>query len=152
MIRGTEYILQESPFIVRRQVRWADCDPAGVVYTGRFPEYVLGAVSLFSNHIAGNDRLSLGKHFGVDTPCKGMRFEFSASLWPYDEIDIACYVSEIRTKSYDITCEARRLDGTKAFHAVFSPICIRQDERVGTPIPEAMRTTLNNHSTPAWKD
>lgn len=152
MIRGTEYVLQESPFVVRRQVRWADCDPAGVVYTGRFPEYVLGAVSLFGNHLAGNDGQSLGKHYGVDTPCKGMRFEFLASLWPYEQFDIACHVSDIRKKTYDVTCDARKLDGTPVFVSVFSPICIRQDARVGTPIPDEMRAQLERYSTSAWKD
>ena len=53
MMRATEYVLSERPFVVRRTVRWGDCDPAGVVYTGRFTDYLLGAVGLFTDHLAG---------------------------------------------------------------------------------------------------
>ena len=41
-----EYITNETPFTVRRAVRWAECDPAGVVYLGNFPHYLLSAVHL----------------------------------------------------------------------------------------------------------
>src|SRR5690606_2773945 len=84
MIRSTEYVLSESPFVVRRTVRWSDCDPAGVVYTGRFTDYVLGAVGLFHQHMSGYANRPLGELHGVGTPCKGMEFEFIGTMWPGD--------------------------------------------------------------------
>jgi len=141
MMRATEYVFGEQPFVVRRVVRWGDCDPAGVVYTGRFTDYLLGAVGLFSDHLAGGAG-RLGAVHGVGTPCKGMRFEFIGTLWPDDVIDIECWVEAIRTRSYDIRCVARRPDGTPVFDAMFSPICVRLDERVGTPIPDSLRAAL----------
>lgn len=148
MIRATEYVLSTDPFVVRRTVRWGDCDPAGVVYTGRFTDYLLGAVGLFSDHIAGGVG-RLGAMHGVGTPCKAMRFEFIGTLWPDDVIDIECWVQAIRTRSYDIRCMARRPDGAPVFDAVFSPICVRLDERVGTPIPDSLRTALSTVLRPA---
>ncbi|BDB26364.1 hypothetical protein Tamer19_21450 [Cupriavidus sp. TA19] len=148
MIRATEYVLSEQPFVVRRTVRWGDCDPAGVVYTGRFTDYLLGAVGLFSDHIAGGTG-RLGTAHGVGTPCKAMRFEFIGTLWPDDVIDIECRVEAIRTRSYDIRCTARRPDGSAVFDATFSPICVRLDERVGTPIPDSLRAALSAFQRPA---
>ncbi|MFJ4292201.1 acyl-CoA thioesterase [Cupriavidus sp. NPDC089707] len=148
MIRATEYVLSDEPFVVRRTVRWGDCDPAGVVYTGRFTDYLLGAVGLFSDHIAGGAG-RLGALHGVGTPCKAMRFEFIGTLWPDDVIDIECWVEAIRTRSYDIRCMARRQDGSAVFDAKFSPICVRLGERVGTPIPESLRTALSAFLRPA---
>jgi len=73
MMRATEYVLSESPFVVRRTVRWGDCDPAGVVYTGRFTDYLLGAVGLYTAHMAGGDG-RLGEVHGVGTPLQGHAF------------------------------------------------------------------------------
>jgi acyl-CoA thioesterase FadM len=131
MIRSYEYILSELPFVVRRTVRWGDCDPAGVVYTGRFPEYVLGALALFKEHIArasNDDRSFLGKQHGVGLPCRGMSFDFSGTLWPHNEVDMHCV--------------GRRPTGEPVFDARFSPICVRADARISTDIPESLRSTL----------
>ncbi|GAA5233112.1 acyl-CoA thioesterase [Verticiella sediminum] len=145
-MRGTEYVISESPFIVRRVVRWSDCDPAGVVYTGRFTDYLLGAVSLFNEYLAAGAR-SLGEAHGVDTPCRGLSLSFEGTLWPRDEIDIRCAVGDIRQRSYDLACTATRPDGTPVFHARFSPICVRRDARVGTDIPASLRAVLSAHAT-----
>ena len=48
---SVEHVVSTHPFTVRRRIRWGDCDPAGVVYTGRFVEYLLGAVDLRSEMI-----------------------------------------------------------------------------------------------------
>ena len=140
-----EYVLSRSPFIVRRTVRWGDCDPAGIVYTGRFPEYVLGAVNLFTAHIANGTLQALARELGVDTPCKGMTYEFLSSLWPNDTFDIHCSIGEIRTHTFDIVCAARKEDGTPVFNATFSPICIERAVRKSTPIPQQLRAILSSH-------
>jgi len=146
MIRGTEFVISESPFVVRRVVRWADCDPAGVVFTGRFTEYLLGAVALYTDFLA-EGAASLGAAHGVDTPCRGMSLSFEGTLWPRDEIDILCEIGAIRQRSYDVHCTATRPDGTPVFTARFSPICVRRDARVGTDIPASLRAVLQANAT-----
>jgi hypothetical protein len=44
---------------------------------------------------------------------------------------------------------ARRPDGSAVFDATFSPICVRLDERVGTSIPDSLRTALSAFLSPA---
>ncbi len=152
MIHGTEYVLSQDPFIVRRVVRWGDCDPAGVVFTGRFTDYLLGAVALYTEHLA-QGASSLGAAHGVDTPCRGMSLSFEGTLWPRDEIDIHCTIGSVRTRSYDVRCVAVRTDGRPVFTATFSPICVRSDARVGTDIPPSLRAILEAHQrTPASPD
>jgi len=41
MNESVEIVVSDSPFTVRRRVRWSDCDPAGAVHTGRFAEYLI---------------------------------------------------------------------------------------------------------------
>ena len=154
MIHSSEYVLSDEPFVIRRTVRWSDCDPAGVVYTGQFSTYVLSAVSLFSDHLAGRAGKSLGQAHGVGTPCRGMSLDFIKTLWPGDEIDIECWIGEIRTRSYDIHCHACTLNGEPVFDARFSPICVRTDVRVATDIPPSLRAVLSRHAriTPEFKE
>lgn len=146
MIRSAEYVLSESPFVVRRTVRWSDCDPAGVAFTGKFTEYLLSAVSLYQSFMAGYEEIGLGKQHGVDMPCKAMSFEFIGTLWPGDVIDLQCTVGEIRQRSFTLHCTARRPGGGVVFKALFSPICVRLDQRIGTPIPPSLRVVLEHHA------
>ena len=141
-----ERVVSRTPFIVRRRVRWGDCDPAGVVFTGRFSEYVLDAVTLFFRDLAGGGPYNLWlATIGVDTPCKGMELAFHHALWPEDEFDMSCCVSTVRAHSFDIAIEASRRDGRAVFSARFSPICISRDVRKRTDIPSALRDALARH-------
>ncbi len=146
-MKATEMILSTDPFVVRREVRWGDCDPAGVVYTGRFTDYLLGAVGLYTEHLGEGRRL--GEAHGVGTPCRGMSFDFTGTLWPGDVVHIACSVGALRTRSFDIQVRASRPDGSPVFSAVFSPICVRLDARVGTAIPASLRAVLLRHGAQA---
>jgi len=140
-MRSPEYVLSEQPFIVRRTVRWSDCDPAGVAFTGKLAEYMLSAAALYSEYLA-DGAPSLGEAHGVDTPCRGLEIAFSGTLWPRDVLDILCEVGEVRQRSYDLHFTATRPDGTAVFEGRFSPICVRRDARVGTDIPASLRAVL----------
>ncbi|KQW64905.1 acyl-CoA thioesterase [Variovorax sp. Root411] len=142
MIDSYESVVSRRPFVVRRRVRWSDCDPAGVVFTGKFTEYVLNAVNLFYSELSQGRGAEWRKTLGVDTPCKGMALEFHRALWPEEEFDIAVHVGEIREHGYDIELEATQHGGVRIFSARVSPICIRTDARVRAPIPEEMLVAL----------
>lgn len=138
-----ESVVSRQPFVVRRQVRWSDCDPAGVVYTGRFCDYVLSANNLLYSEFAQGSYRQWVKALGIDTPCKGLEFEFHGALWPDDEFLISGTVTAIRKHSYDIRYEAAQADGRRIFSARLSPICISSTGvREGVPIPDAMRARL----------
>ena len=46
-----ESVVRDRPFTVRRTIRWADCDPAGVVYAGHYADYLIDTVMHFMRHI-----------------------------------------------------------------------------------------------------
>ncbi len=142
--QATEYVLSTSPFVVRRRVRWGECDPAGVVYTGRFVDYLISAVSLFHEHVFAEFHEGYRKSLGIETPCKGLSMVFNGALWPNDVFDMRVQVDAIRTSSYDVGVAATRADGSAAFSATFSPICIPADARRAVPIPAAMRARLES--------
>jgi acyl-CoA thioesterase FadM len=106
-------------------------------------------VALFKEFIAestGGRGESLGERFNVGLPCRGMTFDFHGTLWPNDSVDIRCSIGEIRKHSFDILLNAQSLDSRPIFTALFSPICVRTDARVGTDIPDSMRKALEKFS------
>ena len=144
MTNATEFVLSTSPFVVRRRARWSECDPAGVVYTGRFVDYLLSSVALFNEHLMGGPVEPLKQKLQVQTPCKGLSLVFDGALWPNDAFDMHVSVSDIRTSSFDIAVRAVRPDGRPVFSGVVSPICIAASERRSVPIPDEMKALLQS--------
>jgi acyl-CoA thioesterase FadM len=137
-----EWVLEQSPFVVRRRVKWGECDPANAVYTVWFSEYVISAVMLFYEHLAGEGFEAMKARFGIDLPTRALRFDFTGTLQPDQLFDMKVTVGELRTRSYDLCVHARRPDGDPVFSAVFSPICVARDRREGVPIPDGFRELL----------
>jgi len=140
--KSYEVVISALPLIVTKRVRWADCDPAGVVFTGKFNEYMLIAVNYLFNELGNGNYFQWVKDLNVDTPCKGLDMEFHGALWPEDEFDMHCTVSAIREHSYDIRIEATQQDGRRIFTGRFSPICISRDVRKRATIPQPMLDAL----------
>jgi 4-hydroxybenzoyl-CoA thioesterase len=136
---ATEYVLTTQPFVVRRRARWSECDPAGVVYTGRFVDYLLSAVALFNEHLSGESMETAKKKLQIQTPCKGLSLVFDGALWPNNEFDMHVTISAIRSSSFDISVRAVRPTGEPVFSGVVSPICIALTERRAVPIPDELR-------------
>ena len=149
VITTYEALVSREPFVVRKRVRWADCDPAGVVYTGKFSEYLLTAVTYFFDELGQGDYARWLKSLQVDAPCKGMELEFQGALWPEDEFDMHCTVSAIRQHSYDIRVQALQADGRRIFSGRFSPVCISREVRQRIAIPQAMLQALQRFQVPA---
>jgi acyl-CoA thioesterase FadM len=142
---SVEAVIAHFPFTVRRIAQWGDCDPAGYVYTGRFPDYLLGAVRHFLRHIGFEPGSEAGQRLGIGLPCKGFSLVFHISLRPNDVVDIRINVGEIREHTFDITAAAYLADGHCAFEGVFSPICVRTAVHESTPIPSELRAALRPH-------
>ncbi len=142
---SVEAVVGDSPFTVRRITPWGDCDPAGYVYTGRFPEYLLGAVTHFLRHLGFAPGSAAAKRLGIGLPCKAFSLTFHVSLRPDDVLDIRIRVREIRMHTFDIVAAAYLTDGRCAFEGVFSPICVRWDNHERMPIPQELRLLLEAH-------
>lgn len=139
-----ERLVSRRPLVIERRVRWSDCDPAGVVYTGRFTEYLLSAMNYVFDALAGEQRyFDWLQALEVDTPCKGLEMEFHGALWPDDVFEMHCAVAAIRRSSFDLQVQARQADGRRIFTGRISPICISRNVRQRVPIPAPMLLALH---------
>lgn len=138
----TEAVTSKQPFTVRRRVRFGDCDPAGVVYTVRFSDYVVSAMDLFLSELLDGPHL---KRLGnVQTPIKALSFVFLAPLRPNDEFDMVVTVREIRTHTFVLGIDAAMVSGTPLFASVLTPICITSARR-SVKIPAPLRAALTDY-------
>ena len=138
---STGRIVNRSPLTIRRRARWGDCDPAGVVYTPRFTEYMVSAYeTLIGLIFAGPPHLAM-RASGISLPIKACSVVFHRSLWLEQEFEIVVVVGNIRSRTFDLVQEARDLEGQTIFSGVLSPICV-DGERKSRAIPDDLRTLL----------
>jgi len=149
-----EQVISTVPFVVRRAARWAECDPAGVVYAGNFPEYMLSAVHLFRRHVLQATWQEIKANARVDTPGKAISMVFNRSLWPDDVFDTTVRVGDIRNRTFDFIVSAvHAVEGTSVFEGSVSAICVdAEDRRVAVPIPITLRDMLEAHRSAAAGD
>lgn len=144
---GREYVASLSPFTVRRIVRWTECDPAGVVYLGNYPEYLISAVHLFRDRLFGQGWISTDRSHGYQAPGKAISMVFQSSLWPDEIFDMAVYVGPLRKRTMSLLVQARRADnGKKVFAGRLTSIFVTRDDREETVgIPDAIRQQLERY-------
>jgi len=142
----TEAVLPGMPFAVRRRVKWGDCDPAGVVYTPNFSEYVISAAELFYGALFDGRPQWIKDELGFGTPTRALEFDFRRSLWPDETFDIAVTVEAISTRTYTLAMTARMSEGgDTAFVARLTPICVRRGTRDAITLPASLRNALEQY-------
>ena len=138
----SEALISRAPVIVRRRVKWGECDPAGVVYTPRFADYAIAAFEHFVAELVGNPMQARLAAADLGLPMKAMSFEFRRSLWPDQEFEMTVKVTGIRTRTFDLQVDGASLDGSSVFEILMSPICIQASNRTSIAIPSFLRERL----------
>jgi acyl-CoA thioester hydrolase len=141
-----EFILSRRPFVVRRTVKWMECDPAGVVYTGRFTDYVASALHLFLGTLLGTPLQPAIARIGADFPLKALSFVFEASLHPDQVFDLALTVAKLGNTTFETALAARIVDGPQCFTARVTTICVVPGERRAIRVPDELRAKLGEHA------
>jgi acyl-CoA thioesterase FadM len=139
---STEYVSSTLPFTVRRRAKWGDCDPAGVVYTVTFSEYVISAAELFYETLFSTNSQRVKGEQGFGTPTRALSFDFRASLRPEDEFDMTVTVDDVRSSTYVLDITGRRPGGEIVFIAKLTPVCVQRPERRSIEIPQPLREAL----------
>ena len=146
LLDATEQVVQRVPLRVRRRVKWSECDPAGVVYTGRFCDYVLSAFELFMRHLLDLPEHEARERLGFGTPAKALSLEFLASLRPDDEFEMTVRVAAIRIHTFVLEIDAHNLTGRGLFRATLTPILIGHDDRTRSiELPDLLRASLERY-------
>jgi 4-hydroxybenzoyl-CoA thioesterase len=144
---STEHIVATAPLVIRRRVKWGECDPAGVVYTVAFAEYVISAAELFYESVFHATAPRVRNELGFDTPTRALEFDFRSSLRPGDEFDMTVSVGHVRTHTYMLSIVARTPAGAEVFRAALTPVCVAREDRTAIRIPATFRAALERYRT-----
>ena len=136
-----EYVRSHRPFVVRRTVKWSECDPAGVVYTGNFVDYVTSAFRSFLAHALGANVDAYSAEFGVDFPAKAISFVFDSSLRPDDKLDVEVRVARFGNTTFETEFIGTH-KGAACFNARMTTICVSPKDRRSIRVPDPLRAKL----------
>jgi acyl-CoA thioester hydrolase len=136
-------VLSVKPFVVRRKVKWGECDPAGVVYTPVFADYVISAAELFYGALFGSGP-QMRRELACETPTRALTFDFRSPLWPDDEFDMAVSVRNISSRTYTLGVFGTKA-GAEVFESALTPICLMRDQRRAIEIPARLRSRLEEY-------
>jgi len=145
MMHATEQVVGAVPLVVRRRVKWGECDPAGVVYTPAFAEYVMSAAELFYGSLFDTTPQRARAEQGFDSPTRALSFDFQRSLKPDEDFLMTVTVAEIRQRTYVLDVTARTLTGEVVFVGRVTPVCVARSERRSTEIPPSFREALERY-------
>jgi len=138
---GRDGLVGREPLIVRRHVRWGDCDPANVVYTPQFAHYAVDAIQAFCDEILGPRPYRDGTGAEISFPMKAMSLEFVSFLGVGDVVDMTVRVGNIRQRTFDLRITAKKQD-LVVFRVLASPIAFDWARRVGVRIPDPLRLAI----------
>ena len=135
-------LISTRPIIVRRRVTFGDCDPARIVYTPVFAEYLACAFDYVLRVFLKDKGLEGGN---VMTPMRGLTLDFQSMLTVGDFFDMHCYIGEIRTPTFEIFVNALNAKGKVAFQGTITPIMFDRATRGSTAIPAEFAEKLQRY-------
>lgn len=141
MIRVRDGLVSKNPFIVRREVLWGECDPAGFVYTPRFSDYAVGAAAFFQMEMLA-DVLAMEGGRDVGLPVKGMTYSFERFLKPYDVFEMQVSVGVIGRRTFEQRIEAGSVREPVHFTCSVTRICVDPRTARAVPMPSPLRARL----------
>ncbi|MEX0343374.1 MAG: acyl-CoA thioesterase [Rhizobiaceae bacterium] len=131
------------PFIHEITVRWSDCDPAQIVYTGRIPNFALEAIDAWWEAVTGEDWYRMNVDRDIGAPFVHLSLDFRKTLTPRHKL--VCEVILLRVGDSSVRFRVHGYqDGQLCFEGEFVEVFVRADAHVKMAAPEEIRETLLN--------
>jgi acyl-CoA thioesterase FadM len=116
----------DGTYVHTIEVRWSDCDPARIAYTGRIPCFALDAIDAWWVAKVGRDWYRLNLDCNVGTPFVHLRMDFRAPVTPRHPL--LCEVSLVKLGRRSITFRVvGRQNGEVCFEGEFVSVFVIAD-------------------------
>lgn len=128
------------PFSTRIEVRFGDCDPAGLVYYPVLFHYCHGAMEEFFATRCGVSYARLMAERRLGFPTVNVRAEFFAPFVYGNEAEVEVWASAVGRTSVTFEYRLRRAsDRVLCASATHVQVAMNLDERRAVPVPEDLR-------------
>ena len=122
-------------------VRWADCDPARIAYTGRIPNFALEAIDEWWNVHTGSDWYRGNVDLNLGAPFVHMSVDFRHPVTPRHPL--VCEVRLLRLGESSIRFSVHGLqDNVLCFEGEFVEVFVEADAHRKIPAPADIRQKL----------
>lgn len=135
----------DKEFIIKRKIRFGDCDPGGILYTPRIGYFVVEAVLDFISECFGAPAEKSIIDLGVLPPARSLKVEFLKPMAWDDEIEIRVSLKEMRTSAFVFAVNGFILSD-KVFSAELTQVCISPETKQPVEIPVKLREALLSYS------
>ena len=128
----------------RRQVRWADSDPAMIAYTGRLPEMCLEAIEAWCRERLGHGWYEMNRDLGVGTPFVHLSVDFRGPVTPRDELALTVLLHRTGGSSLHLGVVAAPFGVPErvCFEGRFVCAFVKAGVMKAIPIPEIFQDAL----------
>jgi len=133
-----------DPFEHSITVRWGDCDPARIVYTGKLPEFALQAIDAWWQHHGGAGWYQMEIDQNLGTPFVSMALEFRAPVTPRHPLRCRVWPNRLGQTSVGFRVEGRQ-DGSLCFTGSFVCVFTVADEFRKSPPPQRIHDIVAAH-------
>lgn len=130
-----------TPFIHRLRVRYAECDPQGVVFNAQYLAFADHALTELWRELFGGYGQMLAH--GLDIVVAEARLRFHAPARFDEELDVAISVAHLGTTSMTLHDAVTRVaDGNALAEVELRYVWVQRSSGEKTPIPEWARGPL----------
>lgn len=136
-----------EPFIHRLRVRYAECDPQGVLFNANYLAYIDHTITELWRAAYGGYQAMLDR--GVDIVVAEVRMRFLGSARFDEEITVEATVTRLGTTSVTSAHRFRRADGELLLDSEIRHVWIDRATATKTPMPDWARAGLVPWHVPA---
>lgn len=136
--------MEPGPFQHAITVRWGNCDPARIAYTGWIPWWALEAIDAWWAAKIGHGWYQMELDEGFGTPFVGLSMDFRSPITPRHPL--ICEVEPQRLGRTSITFEVKGYqDGTLCFEGKFTSVFMQAGKFEPALPPEDVRACIEAH-------
>ena len=128
-------------FIHSIKVRWADCDPANIVYTGNLADFALEAIDAWWEQHTGSGWYELNRDRNTGLPFVHMSMDFVFPVTPRQPLLCHVKLIKLRTNSIRFAVEGYQ-QNTLCFKGEFVEAYVEAKTHKKIPMPDEFRKLL----------
>jgi 4-hydroxybenzoyl-CoA thioesterase len=134
-------------FVRRERIRFAHCDPAGIVFYPQFFVLFNGLVEDWVGEALGVPFATLIGERRIGLPTVGLQCDFKAVCRMGDELELALSVTRVGRSSIGLQFEGK-VGGTPCVAATSTLVTTDLDTHRPIPVPDDLRRALQAFQNP----
>lgn len=128
------------------RVRFAECDPQGIVFNSRYLEYFDIAITELWRETVGPYQEAT-ERMEIDLVVGEATVRYLAALRFDEEFDLLVTVARLGTTGITTAIAVERADGTRVAEGEIRHVVVRFGSAAKMPIPEELRSALEPYVT-----